>query len=352
MASKSSSKPPAKKRPRLSNEPSNEVSGSSVETNSPPRWDPAAEAVAQTASETHPTLDTAGNPMLKFCTATTELRIISLPPIRDLDWRCGYKNHLTTQKRRRAALGQRFGTAALPGQGCARCVRERRAFESCVVMHPQGSGRALFTGACMNCAFDYQPTECSFRGLNPPKWIIEWIRANNGILPQGSFAQVVGRLSVPAHPGVPSSTSTQSQQHGPTYSAKWYRTPLDDGSLASDITGMITIREDLREVRARVEYDIKKLSKFAGDDGSDEEALEDNEPNPFYDSASEHGDDDTGSADARSENDESEVESGGVGSLGVGSVDLNSDVVDSDVDGGDDVDGDVDGDVESDDADE
>lgn len=137
---------------------------------------------------------------------------------------------------------------------------------------------------------------------------------------------------MPAHLGVPSSTSTQSQQHGPTYSAKWYRTPLDDGSLANDTTGMIAVREDLREICARVEYDIKKLSKFAGDDGSDEEALEDNEPNPFYDSASEHGDNDTGSADARSENDESAVESGGVGTLGVGSVDLNSDIVDSDVD--------------------
>ncbi|CAG7964112.1 unnamed protein product [Penicillium nalgiovense] len=242
----------------------------------------------------HPTLDTAGNLMLNLCTASTEFEIISLPPIRDLDWRCGNKNHLTTQHRRRAALGQRFGTAALPGQGCARCERGRGAFESCVVMHPQGFGRALYTGACMNCAFAYQPTQCSFRAFNPPKWIIELTRANNRTVPQGSVAQVAGSIPVPAHPGIPSSTSTQSQQHGPTYSAKWYRTPLDDGSLASDTTGMIAVREDLREIRARVEYDIKKLSKFAGDDGSDEEALEDNEPNPFYNSASEHGDDDTG----------------------------------------------------------
>ncbi|KGO38177.1 hypothetical protein PEX1_073290 [Penicillium expansum] len=109
------------------------------------------------------------------------------------------------------------------------------------------------------------------------------------------------------------------------YSAKWYRTPLDDGSLAKDINGMIAVREDLREVRTRVAYDIKKLSKFAGDGGSEEEeTLENDEPNPFYKSGSELGDDDIGSAHAGSENDGSEV-----GSLGVGSVDLDSDVVDS-----------------------
>lgn len=103
---------------------------------------------------------------------------------------------------------------------------------------------------------------------------------------------------------------------------------------------MIAVREDLREIRARVAYDTKKLSKFAGDGGSEEETLEDDEPNPFYDSDSEHVDDDTSSVHARSENDGSKVGSVDVGSLGVGSVDLNSDVVD-DVDDVDDVDSDM-----------
>ncbi|KAJ5244210.1 hypothetical protein N7489_004306 [Penicillium chrysogenum] len=330
MASNPSSKRPAKKRPRLSNEP-----GSSVETNSPPRWDPTVEAMAQTAS--------TRNPMLNLCTTPIELQILSLAPVRDLDWRLADEGNLASQNRRRAALCQRYGKAALPGQGRARCERGRGAFKSCVVMDLGMFRRALFAGACMNCVFAYQQPECSFRGPNPPKWIIEWIHANNQARGQGSsVAQIAGPMSVPAHLGVPSSTSTQSQQHGPAYSAKWYRTPLDDGSLANDTTGMIAVREDLRKIHARVEYDIKKLSKFAGDDGSDEEALEDNQPNPFYDSPSEHGHNDTGSADARSENDESAVESGGVGSLGVGSVDLNSDVVASDVDS----------DVDSDEVDE
>lgn len=92
---------------------------------------------------------------------------------------------------------------------------------------------------------------------------------------------------------------------------------------------MIVVRKNLREIRARVTYDIKKLSRFARDSGS-EETLEDDEPNPFYDSYSEHGDDDTGLVHARSENYGSEVDSVDV-ALGVGSIDLNSDVVDSDM---------------------
>ncbi|CAI7663636.1 unnamed protein product [Penicillium glandicola] len=127
--------------------------------------------------------------------------------------------------------------------------------------------------------------------------------------------------------GSASSTSTRSKQRGPMYSAKWYKTPLDDRSLAKDINGMIAVREDLRGIRDRVAYDIKKLSKFAGDGESEEETLEDNEPNPFYDSDFEYGGDDTSSAHTKSEHDESEVDS--VGSLDVGSVDLNSDDVDS-----------------------
>ncbi|CAI7586412.1 unnamed protein product [Penicillium viridicatum] len=63
MALNPSSKFRAKKRPRLSNEFSNEPSSSPVETNSPPCWDREVAAVAQTASK-----------------------------VRDLDWRCGEKN--------------------------------------------------------------------------------------------------------------------------------------------------------------------------------------------------------------------------------------------------------------------
>ncbi|KAJ5617796.1 hypothetical protein N7537_002910 [Penicillium hordei] len=203
----------------------------------------------------------------------------------------------------------------------------------------------------MNCSFSKQ-TRCSFPGPHPPNWIIQWLRANEVdlALPAGSVARVAGPISVLAHAGVPfsvdegsvpCSTSTRSKQHSPEYSTKWYKTPLDDRSLAKDINGIIVACKNLREIRVRVAYDIKKLSKFTGDGGSSEETLEDDQPNPFYDSDSEHGDDDTGSADARSENDGLEVNSVNF-ALGVGSVDLNSDVIDSDnVDGGD-VDSDVD----------
>ncbi|KAJ5446398.1 hypothetical protein N7491_002480 [Penicillium cf. griseofulvum] len=111
--------------------------------------------------------------------------------------------------------------------------------------------------------------------------------------------------------------------------------PLDDRSLSKDANGMIAVREDLPGIRARVAYDIKKLSMFAGDGGSEEETLEDNEPTSFYDSHFQCGEDSTGSAHARSEKDESGDEPGDVGFLGVGSVDLNSDDVDGDVSGGD-----------------
>ncbi|KAK4862527.1 hypothetical protein LT330_002660 [Penicillium expansum] len=337
MASKSSVEPRANKRPRLSDESSNESSGPSVETNLTLHWDPIAVAATQTASQTFPTLDTSGNPMLNLCNNGIDRLIATSPPVRNLDWRRGSRGHLTSERKRRAALGQRS----------------------------DGLNRALFGGACMNCSV-VNPAKCSFRGPDVPEWHIQWIRANDMSLQRQPHTvdQVTGPASVSAHTGVPSSvdevlapsTSTQSKQHGPMYSAKWYRTPLDDGSLAKDINGMIAVREDLREVRTRVAYDIKKLSKFTGDGGSEEEeTLENDEPNPFYKSGSELGDDDTGSAHAGSENDGSEV-----GSLGVGSVDLDSDVVDSVVGSNDvasvvdsnDVDvGDV-GDVDDDDDDD
>ncbi|KXG53691.1 uncharacterized protein PGRI_007410 [Penicillium griseofulvum] len=187
---------------------------------------------------------------------------------------------------------------------------------------------------------------CSFQ----PR-IQEWAMQKHDL--SGGVAQA-GPVSMPAHTSTPvsiydgpaTSTSARPSQHGPMYSAKWYKPPLDDRSLAKDANGMIAVREELRGIRARVAYDIKKLSMFAGDGGSEEEdkekeekTLEDYEPNPFYDSQSECGED-IGSAHARSEKDESGDEQGDVDSLGVGAVDLNSDDVDDDV-SGDDVGSDV-----------
>ncbi|KAJ5187521.1 hypothetical protein N7449_010515 [Penicillium cf. viridicatum] len=277
MASQPSRKPPAKKRPRLSSE----SSSSSVETNSPPRWDSEAVAAAQTASKAYPTLDTAGNPMLDFCNTRLEILMASLPL--DLDWRLGMKRNLTSGNQRRAGLSQRLGTVALPRQGCAHCKQGLGVFKFCVAFFPPGYPIPIAIGACMNCVYRRTQTKCSFRGSHAPKWIIQWLRANNVDLP--------------------------CRLHGPEYSTKWYKPPLDDIALATDINGMIVVRKNLRKIRARVAYDIKKLSRFTGD---------------------EHGDDDTGSAHARSENDGSEVDSVDV-AFGVGSVDLNSDVVDSDV---------------------
>lgn len=61
--------------------------------------------------------------MLNVCISQTESLIIySSPPIRDLDWLDGAKQHLNWEYKRRAALGQRSGTAALPGQECLHCA--------------------------------------------------------------------------------------------------------------------------------------------------------------------------------------------------------------------------------------
>ncbi|KAJ5503407.1 hypothetical protein N7463_006281 [Penicillium fimorum] len=215
--------------------------------------------------------------------------------------------------------------------------------------------KALFSGACMKCPFVDRASRCSFRSPLAPKWILEWTLANNPDRPlPDSVAQVTGHISVSAHTGVPfsvhdgsaASTSARPKQHGPVYSAKWYKPPLDDRSLAKDINGIISVREDLRGIRARVAYDIKKLSRFAGDDGSEEETLGDNELNPFYDSDSAFDDDHTGSAPAKSEKVESEVKSGDVGSSDIDSVDVGSlsvcsvDLDLDDVDGNGDVDAD------------
>ncbi|CAI7646725.1 unnamed protein product [Penicillium crustosum] len=99
-------------------------------------------------------------------------------------------------------------------------------------------------------------------------------------------------------------------------------------SLANGINWMIAVREDLREIRARVAYDIKKLSQFSGDCGSEETLEDDEPPNLFHNSDSEHDGDDTGSAHAGPKSDGSEV----------GSIDLDSDVDSDDVHDVDDVD--------------
>lgn len=248
--------------------------------------------------------------MLNLCNTSLQILMTRLPPVRDVNWRFE-KRDINTDHQHRAKLGQRLGMVALPGQECAHCIHGQGPFKSCVFFfHFPGYLKPMLVGSCMNCSYSKQ-AKCSFRSSQPPNWFIQWLGANNVNLTflAGSVAQVVGPPPVRGHIGVPSSvdagsvpssTSTRSKQHGPEYSAKWYKTPLDDTSLAKDINGMIAAREGLREIRARVAYDIKKLSKFAGDGGSEEETLEDDEPpNPFYNSHSEHGDGDTGSAHAR-----------------------------------------------------
>ncbi|KAJ5498084.1 hypothetical protein N7453_007135 [Penicillium expansum] len=271
------------KRPRLSDESSNESSGPSVETNLTLHWDPIAVAATQTASQTFPTLDTSGNPMLNLCNNGIDRLIATSPPVRNLNWRRGSRGHLTSERKRRAALGQRsaFGALMFQNGTSSGFVRTICLCNASLILLIKLQDLPLYL-----LILAFLPRSMKY-------WLL--------LLQLNPSSMVLCTLPNGTEP------------------------PLDDGSLAKDINGMIAVREDLREVRTRVAYDIKKLSKFTGDGGSEEEeTLENDEPNPFYKSGSELGDDDTGSAHAGSENDGSEV-----GSLGVGSVDLDSDVVDS-----------------------
>jgi hypothetical protein len=107
-----------------------------------------------------------------------------------------------------------------------------------------------------------------------------------------------------------SPSSGQPKKAGPSYSHTWYRTPLDNAELAKDHDGIIATRQDLRVIRARVEYGIKKLSKFAGDGGSENGMLKDDEINPFCKPASEVSD----------------IATDDVDSVDVGTLDLGSNV--------------------------
>ncbi|KAF7517195.1 hypothetical protein PCG10_001513 [Penicillium crustosum] len=158
----------------------------------------------------------------------------------------------------------------------------------------------------------------------PPIRDVDWHSDKSDIVREPQRRAALGqRLG-----SVLSSTSTRSKQHSPEYSAIWYKTPSNDRSLANGINWMIAVREDLREIRARVAYDIKKLSQFSGDCGSEETLEDDEPPNLFHNSDSEHDGDDTGSAHAGPKSDGSEV----------GSIDLDSDVDSDDVHDVDDVD--------------
>lgn len=146
----------------------------------------------------------------------------------------------------------------------------------------------------MNCVFARAPVLCNNRTLidTPNRWT-EWVRTNslNGPVSHPSNGvEVESHLSVPVENGLPHSFSNIPKQHGRTYSTKWYKTPLGDKLLAKSPSGILTLRADLRRIRARVAYDIKKLSRFAGDSGSvkeseeeSDECVEDDDPNPFYD---------------------------------------------------------------------
>lgn len=56
--------------------------------------------------------------MLNLCNTSVQIATTFMPPIRDVDWHSD-KSDIVREPQRRAALGQRLGTAALSGQECA-----------------------------------------------------------------------------------------------------------------------------------------------------------------------------------------------------------------------------------------
>lgn len=175
-------------------------------------------------------------------------------------------------RRMKAALGQRSGMEAPPGQQCFHCHQGKGPFASCVVhlgIHSSGSAAALGSGVCMCCLFSGFYQCCLRYNPNPANWYIEYFSElpnARGMPFQNLMALDKPAPATKAITAVPrkstssSLSSTQSKKGGISYSETRYNTPLDNAALAKNPDGIVAVCEDLRVIRARVEYDIKKLS--------------------------------------------------------------------------------------------
>jgi len=123
-------------------------------------------------------LDMHGNPLTSEFWTDLDRLILSVPPLRDVDWRNGNWKDCRSPTARRAAYVQRAGFAAPEGHACDTCRSGGGPFDSCRVLIARGE--LVFAGGCASCNFTSNGQKCSFRkSEHLPKWILEPLREQN-----------------------------------------------------------------------------------------------------------------------------------------------------------------------------
>jgi hypothetical protein len=109
-------------------------------------------------------LDADDNPLSDLFTTKLDQDLLALGVERDTDWRKEAKGCRGSQQLR-AALVQRVGEIAPPGEACDSCGKGFGPFDSCVVA--VAGKNPVFGGSCGNCAFNAGGVRCSFSEFIP-----------------------------------------------------------------------------------------------------------------------------------------------------------------------------------------
>ncbi|CAI7602942.1 unnamed protein product [Penicillium bialowiezense] len=276
-------------------------------------------------------LDPFGNPDISFCTTNTQRALANFTPVRNVEWlrpppSVLTHNHVYSRRKFTSVLGQRSDMRVPTGKECTTCIQRPGPLKGCVIHNgitATPTGLPMGRGACMNCIFRGDGHFCSLRSPESCKdlWYTQYLFPK--FLNQRRATQN-GKL-IELSPGNQATLSlNQHTNKGPSYPEKWYQTPLDNAALAKKPDEMRLVLKELRRVRARIEWDIRKLSRFVGSDDVEGKGL--GNPNAFHEAGS--VDDSITPADGNS------VE---IGTLAIDSPGWNSSGHDFD---GDDVDGD------------
>lgn len=146
--------------------------------------------VAPSLAEYHLTRD--GNPEASLARTADERAALArlTPATPNVDWRLGvdgtpqYRD-VSKSYKLLAAVGQRLGRTAPPGEECTDCQKGRGPFASCRVAHT--ADKAISKGACMNCHAGGSGVHCSLR-VDQASWVQDYFRVTfpNFSLVQGS----------------------------------------------------------------------------------------------------------------------------------------------------------------------
>lgn len=235
----------------------------------------------------------------------------------------------------RAVIGQLCGHQAPAGHECGNCSKGNGPFVHCrVVLFPDASQSPIqWDWACAGCSYSSGGNKCSFRPATgtPPMWLIDLVRAHNPSNPSLKHPNVLALVAqataaVPVTPAKAKkdkgkgcadgkdlsgdggkvvagprkkakTTATVAKKKypdvparrdeapvpGPAYNGVWYHSPLAEPGVAhlSDVPGAVRSYAELKEVRTRLEFDLRLMKKVLVTAGHIEDSGEDDDGSEY-----------------------------------------------------------------------